>query len=136
MDTPFDHAMFDFNESFTRWLEPMEVSSPVIRDQSKRILEEAYGMWVGDVSSHIHLHDSSKLGIGGMITSTSYHKVDKMTETYMETDRDGNVVFAVIPPCIATHTLDDEKRIYCRPRYRDEERRHRRSLGCDRARQS
>jgi hypothetical protein len=35
-----------------------------------------------------------------------------MTETYMETDKDRNVVFAVIPPCIATHTLDNGKMNY------------------------
>jgi hypothetical protein len=29
-----------------------------------------------------------------------------MKEVYIETDKDQNVVFAVVPPCIAMRTLD------------------------------
>jgi hypothetical protein len=66
MDDLWDHAHFDINESFTRWLEPS--LSPVIRQLSKHILEEAYPMsFVGDVPSHIYLRDSTKFGIGGFL---------------------------------------------------------------------
>jgi hypothetical protein len=82
---------------------------PVLREQSKKIPEDAFEMLLGALSSHVYLRDSSKFGIGGFITSTSCHKVDKMTETYMETDRDGNVVFAVVPPCVARHMLDKKE---------------------------
>jgi hypothetical protein len=85
---------------------------PVLRENSKKILEEAYEMSLGVLLSHVYLRDSSKFGIGGSIASTSYHQVDKMTETYMETDRDGNVVFAVVPPCVAIHTLDKKEVTY------------------------
>jgi hypothetical protein len=73
----------------------------------KKNLEEAHKMSFGDDGlSHTYLCDSSTFGNGGLITSTVNHHVDCMMEPFFETDRDGNVTFAVVPPCIARHTLD------------------------------
>jgi hypothetical protein len=73
------------------------IAIPCDKTEMKKILEEAYAMlFGGDVSSHIYLLGSLKYGIGGIIKSTVYHKVDKMKETYIKTDHDQNFVFAVV----------------------------------------